>query len=132
MKTENPQSQDKAEVLIALAAQKSETVENPPSPEELADFFANSKGFSKQRQEEILAYLDSNPEAYQRWIRYGKTAAQTKSAPSTFWISPYAIATCVLLLMIGAGLFWRGQAFKLNQAIDPKWCNSENLSSQTK
>ena len=41
MNTKNSQQHllDESEVLIALAAQKSETVEQPPSPEELADFF---------------------------------------------------------------------------------------------
>lgn len=110
--------QDRAEVLIALAAQESETTEHPPSPKELVDFFENSRRFSKQRQDEILAYLDSNPEAYDRWIKQGKQAAQSKRAPSLFSIMPYAIATCVALLIIGFFLFRQGQEFKLNQAVD--------------
>jgi hypothetical protein len=120
MKTENSQQRlkDKTEALIALAAQKSEAVEEPPDPVELTDFFANSRRFSKQRQDQIMAYLDSNPEAYERWIKQGKEAARQRSAPVMFWRTPYAIATCVLLMMIGVGLFWRGQTFELEQAID--------------
>ena len=119
MKTENSQHlEDKAEVLIALAAQQSEAIEHPPSPEELADFFANSKRFSKQRQDQILAYLDSNPQAYERWIQQGRKAEQTGKAQFSILMTPYAIATVVLLLMLGVGLLWLGQEFKLNQAID--------------
>ena len=117
-KKSQQQLKDKAKVLIALAAQPSEKAEHPPSPEELADFFANSKRFSKQRQDQILAYLDSNPNAYERWIKQGKAVKQQRSAPSRFLITPYAIATYVLLLTIGVALFWREQAFELNQAID--------------
>ncbi len=109
---------EKSEALIALAAQKSETVEQPPSPEELADFFANSQRFSKQRQDQILVYLDSNPQAYARWIKKGKATKQQRSASYSFLMTPYAIAIYVLLLVLGVGLFWRGQTFKLNQAID--------------
>ena len=120
MKAENSQDlQDKAEVLIALAAQQNEAVEEPPSPEELADFFANSRRFSKQRQEQILAYLDSNPQAYERWIQQGKRTEQPSRAPFSFMMAPYAIAAVVvLLLMIGVSLLWRSQAFELDQAID--------------
>ena len=120
MKSKNPQPylQDKAEVLIALAAQESEATERPPSPEELVDFFENSQRFSEQRQDEILAYLDSNPQAYDRWIKKGKQAAQSKHASSLFSIMPYTIATCAALLIIGFFLFWQGQEFKLNQAVD--------------
>ena len=120
MKTENPQQdlQDKSEVLIALAAHASKTTGKPPSPEELADFFENSRRFPKQRQEEILAYLDSNPEAYDRWIKQGKQVAQSKRVPSIFSIMPYAIATCVAVLSIGVFMLSRGQAFKLDQAVD--------------
>ena len=120
MKTENSQQhlQDKAEVLIALAAQQSEAVEQPPSPEELADFFANSRRFSKQRQAQILAYLDSCPQAYERWIKQGKKTKQPTSATFKFSMIPYAITTCAALLIIGAFLLWRGQAFELDQAID--------------
>ena len=120
MKTESPQRnlQEKVDVLIALAAHASETIEQPPSPEELADFFANSRRFPKQRQEEILAYLDSNPQAYDRWIRQGKQTAQSKRAPSIILIMPYAIATCVVLLSIGVFMLLRGQTFELDQAID--------------
>lgn len=110
---------DKSEALIALAAQKSEPVEQPPSPEELTDFFANSRRFSKQRQDQILAYLDSNPQAYARWIKQGgKATKQQRSASYSFLMTPYAIAIYVLLLVLGIGLFWRGQTFKLKQAID--------------
>ncbi len=121
MKTEeNPQQdlQDKSEVLIALAAHASAPPEHPPSPDELVDFFKNSRRFPKQRQDEILAYLDSNPEAYERWIKQGKQAAQSKRAPSLFSIMPYAIATCMAVLSIGIFMFSRGQGFKLDQAID--------------
>ena len=122
MKTENTQHlQDKAEVLIALAAQQSETVEESPSPEELADFFANSRRFSKDRQEQILAYLDSNPQAYERWIKQGKSAEQPRGASFKLLMTPYAIAIYTLLLIIGAGLLWRGQAFELDQAINKSY-----------
>lgn len=121
MKPENSQQrrQDKADVLVALAAQKSEVVEQAPAPEELADFFANPRRFSKQRKEAILAYLDSCPEAYERWIKQGKKAAQqSASQPYAFFGLPYTVAACALLLLMGVVLLWRGQGFELEQAID--------------
>ena len=120
MKTENPQHhlQDTTEVLIALASQESEPSEQPPSPEELTDFFAHSRHFPEQRQDEILAYLDSNPQAYDQWIRQGKQAAQSKRASLIVSIIPYAIATGMALLSIGVFMLLRGQAFELDQAID--------------
>ena len=120
MNTEKRQQdlQDTSEVLIALASHESETNGQPPSPGELADFFANSRRFPKQRQDEILAYLDSNPEAYERWIKQGKQAAQLERATPIFSIMPYAIATFVALLSIGVFMLSQGQAFKLDQAVD--------------
>ena len=120
MKQKNKQQdlQDKAEVLIALAAQETKTTGQPPSPEELVDFFENSQRFSEQRQDEILAYLDSTPEAYERWIKQGKQAVQPQRARSIFSIIPYATATCAALLIIGFFLFWQRQEFKLDQAVD--------------
>ena len=120
MKQNDPQQnrQDKAKVLIALAAQESEPTGQPPSPEELTDFFENSKRFSKQRQEEILAYLDSNPQAYDRWIKQGKAAERPSRVPSTYSIMPYALAACLAVVVLGISFFWRDQSFQLDQAID--------------
>ena len=49
MNTKNSQQHllDESEVLIALAAQKGEIVEKPPSSEELADFFCPLAAFFK-------------------------------------------------------------------------------------
>lgn len=120
MRPENPRHrlQDKTDVLIALAAHESETTEQPPNPKELADFFANSRRFPKQRQDEILAYLDSNPQAYERWIKQGKQAAQVKRTSSLFSIMPYAVAACAALLIVSAFMLLRGQTFKLDRAVD--------------
>ena len=120
MKQKKPPShlEDEQEVFIALASQPSEPVEQPPSPEELNDFFSNSRRFSKQQQERVLAYLDSNPEAYARWIKQGKTNKQPNRASFMFSIAPYAIAACAVVLLLSLGLLWRGEPFKLEQAID--------------
>ena len=108
----------KEEVLIALAAQESEPVEQQPSPQELTEFFANPKSFSNKRQEQILAYLDSAPQAYDRWIRYGRETTQPKRAPFLFSRPLYIAATCILLFMGGVSFFLFNQSFQINQAID--------------
>jgi hypothetical protein len=74
--------------------------------------------FPKQRQDEILAYLDNNPEAYDRWIKQGKQIAESKHAPPLFSMIPYAIATCAALLIIGVFILLPEQEFKLDQAVD--------------
>ncbi len=124
------QNLSKEEVLIALAAQENETVEQPPSAEELTEFFANPESFSKERQELMFAYLDSNPQAYNRWIQQGKQATQSTRAPLLFTIMPYAIASCAALLIIGTVLMWRGQRFELDQAVDQAYQMAASNSHQ--
>lgn len=120
MKPNNPQHdlQDTTDVLIALASQESEPPEQPPSPEELVDFFENSKRFPEQRQEQILAYLDSNPQAYDRWIKQGNPAKQQSRSLFMLPMTFYAVAAFVALFALGVGLLWRSQSFQLNQAMD--------------
>ena len=120
MKTKNSQRhiQEEAEALIALGVQQSETPESPPSHKELADFFANSRRFSKQRQAQILAYLDSCPQAYERWIKQVKKAEQLSWTSRVLFTKPYLATICALLLLLCIGLLWRGQAFELDQAIN--------------